>query len=248
MINILVPLAGKSLFFDEAHTLFPKPLTEICGKTMIEHFIENISQIGDSKLIFVIKEEYATKYHLDSTIKLLNKNAEFISLKNETLGMACTSLLAIDYINNNEELIICNCDQIIEYNFNEILGSFRKHDAGVVVFESIHPRYAYVKIDEKNLVLEAIEKKPISRNAIAGFFYFKEGLFFVKASQSMIYKDINYESKYYISPCLNEMILNNQSIYAFEVDKDDYYTFYSPSKITEFERIKNAQKTYEKLY
>ena len=41
MINIVIPLAGKSSFFKEDEIIFPKPFTEICGKTMIEMLIEN---------------------------------------------------------------------------------------------------------------------------------------------------------------------------------------------------------------
>lgn len=52
MINILLPAAGSSLFFDGY--FFPKPLIEICGETMIEKLVANYSQIEEKRLIFFL--------------------------------------------------------------------------------------------------------------------------------------------------------------------------------------------------
>ncbi|EAL7528201.1 glycosyl transferase family 2, partial [Campylobacter jejuni] len=114
------------------------------------------------------------------------------------------------------------------------------NDAGVLSFESVHPRWAYVKCDENNFVLEAFEKKPVSKNAIAGFYYFNKADFFVKSAFDMIKKDVNYEGKYFIASTLNELILQDKKIINISIDKDRYFTFYSHAKINEYERIKNA--------
>lgn len=240
MINVLIPIAGKSMFFDENINIFPKPLTEICGKTMIEHCIANLASIPQVRFIFVLRSMYAHKYHLDKTIHLLNPASEFIILKDDTAGMACSALFAIDYINNDEELIICNADQILQCDLQQILAYFACFDAGVICFPSIHPRYAYARLDSDGCVIEIAEKVPLSKNAIAGFFYFKKGQYFVESSMQMIYKDIHHEGKYYIAPCLNEMILKNQKIAAYIIRAEQYHTFYSPAKITEFERIQKC--------
>lgn len=240
MINVLIPLAGKSMFFDESVNIFPKPLIEICGKTMIEHCLENLALIPNARFIFVLREMYVNKYHLDKTIKLLSPNTEFIVLKNDTAGMACSALFAIEYINNDNGLIICNADQILDCDLSKILKYFADFDAGVIAFPSIHPRYAYACLDNDGFVVQVAEKVPLSKNAIAGFFYFKHGRYFVESTQSMIYKEIAHEEKYYIAPCLNEMILKNQKIAVYNIPAEQYHTFYSPAKITEFERIHNA--------
>ena len=39
MINIVIPLAGTSQFFDDVQYKYPKPLVEINGTTMIELFL-----------------------------------------------------------------------------------------------------------------------------------------------------------------------------------------------------------------
>ncbi|MDY5615327.1 MAG: glycosyltransferase family 2 protein [Helicobacter sp.] len=241
MVNIVVPIAGKSYFFDNEKEGFPKPFVEICGKTMLEHFIENYTNIDNKHFVFVLKEDEVRHYHLDDAINILTQGkSRNIILKNETSGMACSVLMAIDEINNDKPLMIVNMDQIFEYNLNELILKFNSYDAGVLSFESVHPRWAYVKCDAENLVLEAYEKKPVSKNAVAGFYYFSKGKLFVEAAKEMIRKDVNYEGKYFVAPILNELVLKNKKVINISIDKDRYFTFYSHAKINEYERIKNA--------
>ncbi|MBW1423673.1 sugar phosphate nucleotidyltransferase, partial [Campylobacter jejuni] len=193
------------------------------------------------RFIFILKEEDVKRYHLDDAINVLTNNqSKIIILKNETQGMVCSVLMAIDEINLNDSLLIVNMDQIFEYDLNEVISELSLNDAGVLSFESVHPRWAYVKCDENNFVLEAFEKKPVSKNAIAGFYYFNKADFFVKSAFDMIKKDVNYEGKYFIASTLNELILQDKKIINISIDKDRYFTFYSHAKINEYERIKNA--------
>lgn len=171
---------------------------------------------------------------------LTNNQSKIIILKNETQGMVCSVLMAIDEINLNDSLLIVNMDQIFECDLNEVISDLSLNDAGVLSFESVHPRWAYVKCDENNFVLEAFEKKPVSKNAIAGFYYFNKAKFFITSAFDMIKKDVNYEGKYFIASILNELILQDKKIINISIDKNRYFTFYSHAKINEYERIKNA--------
>ncbi|EAH8792442.1 glycosyl transferase family 2, partial [Campylobacter jejuni] len=239
MLNIVVPIAGKSYFFDNEKDGFPKPFIEICGKTMLEHFVKNYENVKNKRFIFILKEEDVKRYHLDDAINVLTNNqSKIIILKNETQGMVCSVLMAIDEINLNDSLLIVNMDQIFEYDLNEIILELSLNDAGILSFESVHPRWAYVKCDENNFVLEAFEKKPVSKNAIAGFYYFNKAEFFVKSAFEMIKKDVNYEGEYFIASTLNELILQDKKIINISIDKNRFFTFYSHVKINEYERIK----------
>ncbi|ARJ56396.1 glycosyltransferase family 2 protein [Campylobacter cuniculorum] len=241
MLNILVPIAGKSYFFDESKQGFPKPFVEICGKTMLEIFIKNFENIKNKQLIFILKKDEAFRFHIDDAIHTLtNQKAKNIFTEKETGGMACSCMLAIDFIDNDEPLLIVNIDQFFEFDLNEMIEKFSAYDAGILSFENIHPRWAYVKCNSSNIVLEAFEKKPVSKDAIAGFYYFKHGKFFINGAKNMIRKDVNYQGKYFVAPILNELILENKKILNIRIDKNLYHTFYSPEKIKEFERIKNA--------
>ncbi|EAH5011754.1 NTP transferase domain-containing protein [Campylobacter coli] len=242
MIDIIVPLAGKSYFFSEDKDGFPKPFIEICGKTMLEYFIKNYDSIKEKRFIFILKQDDVRKYHLDDAINVLTEGkSKIIVLKNETEGILCSLLMAIDEIQKEKPILVVNMDQIFEYDLNEILSNFAQCDAGVLSFESIHPRWAYVKCDKNNsLVLESSEKKPISKNAIAGFYYFRNLDLLFDAAKDVIKKEVSYMGKYFIASTLNELILKNKRVINVAIDSSRYFTFYSHAKINEYERIKNA--------
>jgi len=239
MINILIPLAGKNQFFPEAEYPFPKPLIEFNAKTMIEHIIYNFSSIAKEKqFIFIVNSEDCKKYHLDNVLNILtNQTCKIIKLDNETKGAACSAMMAVEYINNDMPLIISNADQLFDISLDEVINNFGNSDAGVITFESIHPRWSYVRLNSENKVTETAEKRPISKNAIAGFYYFRKGSDFISSSSKMIKKDASVDGHYYISPTLNEMVLENKIINIFKIENNKYHTFYTPQKIKEYERL-----------
>jgi NDP-sugar pyrophosphorylase family protein len=239
MINILIPLAGSNQFFNEAEYPYPKPLIEINNKTMIEHVINNFDTIKEEKkFIFVINSSDCKKYHLDNVLNILtNNNCEIIKIDHQTKGAVCSTMMAIEHINNDDKLIIANADQIFEDNIADIIFNFKNSDGAVITFNSIHPRWSYIKLDEDNNIVETAEKRPLSNNAIAGFFYFKNGKDFIECAMSMIQKDSNVNGLYYISPTFNEMVLLNKKLTIYKIDNDKYHTFYTPQKIQEYERL-----------
>lgn len=239
MINILIPLAGKNQFFSEAEYPYPKPLIEINGKTMIEHILASFESIQKEKqFIFIVNNEDCKKYHLDNILNLLTDHTcKIIKIDGETKGAACSALMAIEHINNDTPLVIANADQIIGEDIQTKIGTLEAYDAGVITFDSVHPKWSYARVDSDGNITETAEKRPISKNAIAGFYYFKEGQEFVASAMSMIRKDASVNGLYFIAPALNEMILKNKSLGILQIDNSNYYTFYSPNKIKEYERM-----------
>lgn len=238
MINILIPLAGKNQFFPESDYPYPKPLIEINGKTIIEHVIHNFSSITKKKqFIFIVNTDDCKKYHLDNILNLLTEHTcKIVKIDRETKGAACSALMAIETINNDAPLIIANADQLFEDNIGELIGQFHHCDGGVISFESIHPRWSYARIDENRFITETAEKRPISKHAIAGFYYFTKGYDFINSAMQMIKKDANVNGSYFIAPVLNEMVLANKNLTIVTVANNRYHTFYTPAKIQEFER------------
>lgn len=242
MINILIPLAGTNQFFSESEYPYPKPLIEINDRTMIEHVISNFDSIKKEKqFIFIVNSEDCKKYHLDNVLNLLtNHTCKIIKIDSETKGAACSAMMAIEYINNETPLIIANADQLFDDKLEDLISDFYEYDGGVISFDSIHPRWSYARLDDENHIVETAEKRPLSKHAIAGFFYFKEGKDFIASAMNMIKKDASLNGLYYISPTLNEMVLQNKKLIVKKIDNDKYHTFYTPQKIQEFERLKQC--------
>lgn len=234
MINVLLPSMGKSTFFKDAY--FPKPLTEICGKTMLEFVVNDYNSLEDKSFIFVFSDQDCKKFHIDASVGMLTKSSKVIKLQKQTAGALCTCLMAIDYIDNDIPLIIANSDQIINYPYSEIIERFNNEDAdaGVITFPNVHPRWSYALIEDERVV-EVAEKRPLSKHAIAGFYYFKKGSDFIDSAKQVLLKQNNLDGIYYISSSLNELILNGKKVSYHEIEKSKYNSFYSPAKIREYE-------------
>ena len=235
MINILVPSMGRSLFFQDSY--FPKPMIEVAGKTMLEQLTENYAGIPDRHFIFVFSHKDCTEFHLDESAKILTGyDAEVIVLEEQTAGALCTCLMAVDAVNNDSQLIITNSDQIISTDFVKVLAKFvdEKADAGVITFDSIHPRWSYARVTDGE-VIEVAEKRPLSKNAIAGFYWYRQGRAFIQAAQRAVLKGSEVNGQYYISSSINEVILDGGKVSFFPVKREDYHSFYSPEKIADYE-------------
>lgn len=240
MINILIPLSGGSKFFDSEEYFYPKMLIEVLGKPMIQHAVENLQSIKeDLQFIFVVKKSDCIQFHLDDTLRLLTDGrCKIVVLDQETKGAACSALMAVDTINNDTPLVIANFDQVIDHNLPKLFQDLQSSDVdgGCLVFNTTHPRWSFVLLDEKDHVLETAEKRPLSRNAIAGFYYFKKGIDFVEAAKSMILKACSNSEIFYVSPTFNELILKNKKVKAVRIPNENYHSFYTPQKIEEYEK------------
>jgi NDP-sugar pyrophosphorylase family protein len=238
MLKIIIPLASDHFIDESGQFNYPLPLIEINGKSVIEYVLSDLDKIsGEKQLIFILKEQDCTKYNLDNSLKLLVENPVIVPLKAKTKGAVCSILMAIDYINHDDEILIVNSDQIIECDYNDVLANFRKHkaDGGIISFNSVHPRWSYAKVIDKE-VFQTAEKNPISNEAIAGFYYFHTATDFIEGAFDVIRYDENYEGRYYTSSVFNQMILKGKKIISFPIAPDQMHSFYSVQKLKEFEK------------
>jgi NDP-sugar pyrophosphorylase family protein len=236
-VNIIIPMAHPDEILEGSEYQYPKPLIDLHGKPLIEYVVENLSTIeGINKLYFIVKESTCSKYHIDNTIKLLCPKAEIVYLKNQTSGAVCSILMAIDQIPHNEECIIVNSDQILLTDLNDTIAIYRKAkvDAGVITFSSVHPRWSYV-LTEGNTAVQFAEKNPISKNAIAGFYYFRKFANFISNACKTIADDDQLNGKFYVSAVLNQFILAGKNIITKNIASNNYLSLYSDQKIKEFD-------------
>ena len=219
-MNILIPMAGEGSRFKKEGYTFPKPLIEVNGKPMIQCVVENLD--FDANYIFLVRNEHLSKYNIESVLKFVtNGRYDIVPVEKLTEGAACTALLAKDLINNDDELLIANSDQIIEYskeNFNTI-RRFTDFSASVFTFRAVHPKWSFVKTNSRGVVTEVAEKNPISDIATCGIYYYRKGSDFVKYAEEMIEKDIRVNNEFYIAPVYNELILDEKTLVPFFVDR-----------------------------
>lgn len=220
-MKILIPMAGEgSRFVKEGYT-FPKPLIDVNGKPMIQSVVENL--YFDAEYIFLVRKEHLCKYEgLKTTLNRITEGkCRIVEVDSLTNGAACTALLAKEFIDNDDDLLIANSDQIIEYskeNF-QYIKNFSNLDAVVFCFRSVHPKWSFVKTNSQGIITEVAEKNPISDIATCGIYWYRKGSEFVRCAEQMIKKNIRVNNEFYIAPVYNELIQKNGTIIPFFVHK-----------------------------
>ncbi len=218
-MNVLIPMAGNGSRFTQAGYTFPKPLIEVHGKPMIQVVVENLAV--DANFIFVVQKSHREQYNLDSMLSLICPGCKIVEVDGVTEGAACTVLLAKEYINNNQPLVIANSDQFVEWNSLEFFYKMNEQDldAGIVSFRATHPKWSYAKVDDDGFVTEVAEKNPISDIATVGIYYWKHGADFVKYAENMIQKNVRVNNEFYVCPVFNEALLDGLKIKTFDIPR-----------------------------
>ena len=218
-MNILIPMAGAGSRFQQMGYTFPKPLIEVEGKPMIQQVVENLNFGEEHKHIFIVQKEHYDRFALNYLLPLITPDCEIIQVEKITEGAACTALLAKEFINNDERLVIANSDQMIDWRATPHHLYERNIDGGVYVFNATHPKWSFVKVDNINRVTEVAEKKPISDIATTGIYFWRKGKDFVRCAEQMIDKNIRVNNEFYIAPVFNEAIAEGKTIGIEYVDK-----------------------------
>ena len=218
-MNVLIPMAGAGSRFEKAGYTFPKPLIEVGGKPMIQTVVENLNI--DAKHIFIVQKKHYEKYNLKYLLNLItDNNCEIVQVDGLTEGAACTTLLAKEFIDNDEPLVLANSDQFVEWDSNEFMYSMIADDidGGILSFEATHPKWSFVRLNKEGYVSEVAEKKPISNIATVGIYYWKKGSDYVKYTEQMINKDIRTNNEFYVCPVFNEAIADDKKIKIFSIE------------------------------
>lgn len=205
-MTVLIPMAGRGSRFEKAGYTFPKPLIDVRGKPMIQVVVENLNV--EANFIFIVLKDHYLKYNLKTVLNNIAPNCKIVQVDTVTEGAACTTLLAKEYINNQDPLLIANSDQFVEWDSSKFIYAMEADgiDGGILTFTATHPKWSFCKTDQFGVITEVAEKNPISDNASVGIYYWKHGSDYVKYAEQMIAKNIRVNNEFYICPVYNEAI------------------------------------------
>ena len=218
-LNVLIPMAGAGSRFEQAGYTFPKPLIDVSGSPMIQVVVNNLN--FESKHTFIVQKSHSEKYNLSSMLSLISKNCNIVDVDGLTEGAACTTLLAKQYIDNENPLIIANSDQYVEWCTSEFMYKMQEQDvdAGILCFNATHPKWSFAEVDEHGFVTRVAEKDPISDVATTGIYYWKKGSDYVKYAEQMIAANIRYNNEFYVCPVFNEAIKDGKKVKSYMIEK-----------------------------
>lgn len=235
-MKVIIPIVGNDKMSN--NTEYMLSLYEIERKTIFQYVYDFLKPIENAEFIVILRKQDVKNYHFDQIVKLLIPDVKVVIADGETKGSVCSCLLAIDYIDDDEPVVISSSNQLFVGDTNAIIKEFmdKDYDGGIVTFEDIHPKFSFVRLDENNMVIEAAEKRPISKHATAGFYYYKKWSDYVESAISMISKDAHVNGKYYLAPVYNEMVLKQKKIGVHSIDRDDYFLLKEESGIEAYRK------------
>lgn len=247
MLNIVIPMAGRGSRFQKEGYELPKPLIPVLGKPMIQVVIHNLRPKEKHRFIFICLQEHLEKYNVAEKLKTwAGEGTEIVTVSQVTEGAACTVLHAKDLINNTDPLMIANSDQWVDIDINDYLNKMKCENADgmIMTMWANDPKWSFVRFNEKNDIIEVVEKEVVSNEATVGIYNYKHGKDFVAAAERMIAKNFRVNGEFYVAPAYNEMIADGKKIIVYNIGKegDGMYGLGIPSDLKLFESLPISKK------
>ena len=234
-------MAGLGTRFSERGFITPKHLIQIDNKTLIEFAIESLNVEG--QYIFIIRktENFGENEHLKTILKKSKKECKIIEIDYVTEGPASSCYLAKHLLNLEDELIISNCDQILEWDSNYFLTQTRTNnwDCSVLTYNSTDSKNSFIKCDENNNAIEIKEKEVISEFALVGVHYFKKSIFFVNSYEEIYKNNIRTNNEFYVSNVCNNLIQTRKIGHVLLKNNEKYHSTGTPDCYFKYLRYVN---------
>lgn len=217
MLNIVVPMAGRGQRFVDAGYTLPKPLIPVHGIAMVDMVIANLMPNIPHRFHFLVQKDHAEFYGLASKLSNRVPGCTVTVVDGVTEGAACTVLLARNFIDSDDALMIANCDQYIDADIDAYLAALGDADGLIMTMEADDPKWSFVRRDEAGRVVQVVEKEVVSNEATVGIYNFRLGRDFVRAADDMIAADKRVNGEFYVAPAYDMLIGAGARIECFGI-------------------------------
>jgi hypothetical protein len=175
-------------------------------------------------------------------IETIKPGSKFIAIDYVTQGPASSALLFKDQINNSDELVIANCDQIMEWTSSRFLDYVRHYDGAVVTYHADTDKNSYARVNKEGLVQEIREKQVISNISLNGIHYWQQGQYFVSSAEAMIQaNDRAPNGEFYIGPSYNYMVKAEKTVGIYHIPNQFHHPVGVPDDLDKFIRYENSK-------
>jgi hypothetical protein len=206
---------------------------------MIERAITSLDLAGTWH--FIIRDD-EHKQRVQDMIETIKPGSKFIAIDYVTQGPASSALLFKDQINNSDELVIANCDQIMEWTSSRFLDYVRHYDGAVVTYHADTDKNSYARVNKEGLVQEIREKQVISNISLNGIHYWQQGQYFVNSAEAMIQaNDRAPNGEFYIGPSYNYMVKAEKTVGIYHIPNQFHHPVGVPDDLDKFIRYENSK-------
>ena len=239
-LHMIMPMAGEgSRFLKEGWTT-PKPLIPLHGIPLFKRAIGSVHTEGiQMKYSFIVRQNHIDEYGIDKGIQSFLPEAKVFSVQQTTRGAVETCLMAESAIDDNDAVVVMDCDlefeskRFIELIKAALATSGEEAEGGALVsFESDSPKYSYAEIDENNVVLRTAEKEVISDHALCGAYFFSSGKRFKQVAHQLMNEQNFAKPEYYVSLLYNYLIAAGEKVHLAPME--EYYSYGTPEELKRY--------------
>jgi hypothetical protein len=232
----------------------------ILDEIQLSYIITNLlnSFVGEVKYTFICYKNYINNYK--NIIKSVIKEFNIIDIEPHNFGSIYSIINILNYIDDNEEIIITYSDYIINWSYYNFLLNCRINslDGCITYINGYHPNkddnyyYGNIQIDNDKVVnINNMYNIDNDDNLIFGIYYFKYGQYIKKYIRSFEYLDNNIDIANIFTYLINEnLLINGYKIkyYMRLTNKLDTKYIINKRKLFENEYNKNINNNEEYMY
>lgn len=237
-LDIVITMGGLGSRFRKAGYTVPKFMIEAKGKTLFEWSLISLDGYKDiaERYIFIVmrdEENDVESFINDQCAKLGIKTYHIIVLDHLTDGQATTAMMAQEYWNAENGLLIYNIDTYVEAG--EMNSAELKGDGFIPCFQAEGDHWSFVRLDADGKVVEIKEKKRISNYCTLGAYYFKTCQLYKKLYEEYYSKTtelVNGEK--YVAPLYDYLLTKGGEIFISDVLKEKVHVLGTPEELKAF--------------
>lgn len=230
-MKIIIPMAGDGLRFKKSGVNTHKPLIKVNGKSLIGYTIDSLD-LKEHKHILICRD-FKNGYLEELKVELNKCKIEYelVIIDKLTSGAAETCLLGMNNVDEEEEIIITNCDQYLKWDSKDFIKKSREYDSSVLTYNSTDPKNSFAKL-KNNKIVKIVEKEVISNKALVGVHYWKKASYFIDSASQLI-KELNQKESY-VSETFNYLLKNNLNVGCIDIGSGSYWSTGTPEDLSIF--------------
>ena len=220
-IQVVIPMAGLGSRFVQEGYAIPKPILPIGNLRMIEVVLQNLTSRHVEKVVIVTKTEISAASSLPHLVSQYPFEVKIILIEETTEGPATTCVLAKNFLNMNNPLVIANSDQFldIDMEFEYDRWNSSTTDGIIWAMEDDSPKWSYVRTDAEGYAQEVREKMVISNLATCGVYAYSTAQDFFTAYDKMVAAQDRTNDEFYVAPTYNYLIADGKRILVRDLGK-----------------------------
>lgn len=235
--KILIPMAGAGQRFTDAGYVVHKPaimtIDRFTGKEkpMVVCATGDLPGVAeDGGNVIYVDRTFHKEDGVEDTIRQYYPRAQFITVDHLTEGQACTCMLAEEYLDPEEPLLIAGCDNGMDID-RDAFTQLTK-DCDCIVFTYRHNEavlanpnaYGWMIVDKEGNITQTSIKKAISDTpmedpAVVATFWFRKAKVFLEATKKMIEENDRVNNEFYVDQTVKHVFDLGYKAKIFDIDR-----------------------------